>query len=68
MVVNWTCHVATSMIANGRLGLCESEKQAITREWNLFSEICKLKTLEFSEDHASKFNLSPAHRTLALDQ
>ena len=37
-------HMATSMVANGRLGLCEIEKQAITRERKHFSEICKLKT------------------------
>ena len=55
------------MTANGRLGLCESEKQAITLERKPFSEICKLKTYGVGEDHAGKFNLSQAHRTLALD-
>ena len=34
---------------------CETEKEAITRERKLFSEICICKPLAFSEDYAVQF-------------
>ena len=44
MVVNWTCHVCAFNDGKWPPWPCESEKETITRERKIFSEICVLKT------------------------
>ena len=66
LVGNWTCHVATLMIENGRFGRAKVKNELELRKESFLAKSVGWKPLLFSKDLAGKFNLLHTRRTLAL--